>query len=374
MADPKLRADVHSICDDSGKLHFTRLSTLGGFGRIEERIAKAFNALEQLISKLSSEHVVVVDCSHFHHLRQSREKTLNLFTTENNRPVIVLHNCDSDFLNGYDKLASGHRERFRLRPELETDLQRLTHQINSNSDYMVVPRGALRPSESQVQDALFLEDRYLCQVVKESARSLNTEDSNKRLRSTPLTSSHFFDASRILGNHCDYIWFVSRLAVDMKSLVSLVRSRHGDQDLKEVPRILACTRNGATLASAIQSFLSHLWFDSLRIDVVDRFAPTQRMVEEYDGGDGQNLEGQRWYVYVGDFTIAGTEIKIAEAHSHYRGIPILGGLVIGSVLPILAAADTAQGQNSTLASQFSVFPLVKLSELTLESPLKYQFP
>ena len=396
-----LQADLSSIRDDSNNLRFTRLSTLGGFGGTQQRTVRAFKTLETLISSLTAEHLLVVDCSHFEPLTsQTYETVVNLFTTVANRPTILLRHCNRDFVAKYEMIAAGFRERDLRLPRASTILERalqkryvdyppnlndlgtgtpvghnrFTNQIEDRSDYLVVPRDTNRPSEDRILAALDLENLYLAQTVGLSTHPLDLEDTSGRLRSTPLRSNHYVDCCTILGSPVDYIWLVSRIATDLLDLGFLLLDRHREAGLQNTPRLLACTRNGAALASAIQSFLTFVFDDNLRLDVVDRFGPTQRMVEEYDGGETQDSEGQKWYVYIGDVAIAGTELKIAEAHAHYRGVPLLGGLVVGSVLTFLEADDFGLRTEHVIGNRFSVFPLVHISDLMLPKSLAYEFP
>jgi hypothetical protein len=369
-------ADAYRITNGDNT-YFTRLSALGGFGRPHERTERAFGNLEQLIGKLTEKDFLVVDCSFFQPLPSQAHSTfIGLFSRSSQRPTILLRQCDEGFNSIYEKIACDHSE-----PNLATlEEPRLIELAERKSnppnrfDYLIIPVKSQRPPDTQIKVGLTLEDAYLLQVVSKAARCLTKDNNPLRLRSTPFRSSHYIDCCSILGNPIDYIWFISRLATDFLRLVSFVLNRQEISGLQATPRLLACTRNGAAIAGAIQAFLTYLFDDNLRLDVVDRFGPTQRMVEEYDGGDSQDNEGHRWYVYIGDIAIAGTEIKIAEAHAHYRGIPLMGGLVIGSVLTFLERDIIQFRPKDSVANRFSVFPLIHINELELDRTLKYEFP
>jgi hypothetical protein len=211
--------------------------------------------------------------------------------------------------------------------------------------------------------------RYIRDRVIGSFRETPPAGDLLRLRSTPLKANGYFDANRLLGDPDAFPWLACLMADRLRSLLDREPQpgrrpgdpRGGTDDGLRY-RLLACTRNGAVLASAVRNLLP----SQLRVDVVDRFGPIPRTMEVYDGGeDDENTPNTKFaYIYIGDFIIAGTELRMAEAHAYYRNIPLVAALVIGSVIRP-DVDDRAFGRVVVEA----LFPLL---DLGLE--LKYEFP
>ncbi len=193
------------------------------------------------------------------------------------------------------------------------------------------------------------------------------------LRSTKMWTSGYFDATRLVGDPLVFPWVIGSLADSVERLIDEVSIRT-ESDI----RLLACTRNGAVLAAAVRNLLQDV--ENISLDVVERFAPANEPIEFYDGSGGSRTNfinpGQRFetYVYVGDFVVGGTELKLAGLHGLYRGVPLAGAAVLGNVLDtgLLTHDYGAEALTPTPSRQPVVTSLFSLTEV--EPKLKYRFP
>lgn len=371
-----------------GRSYFTRLSAVGGFPYdFYEATTKSMESLMGLIGKLSAEDLLVVDCSFFNPPRKVRRKLTEVFSTTHTRPAIFLKNCESAFL---EEGIEGLVQNCRLTPEEELAFgssnsliersyrQHVSNQTSAN--YLIAHNKDRLALANKFKSALVIEDNYFRKITEEASGSTNSDPVGERLRSTPIRSSRFFDASSILGDPTKYIWVISRLTADLQRLIKIITARQKESGLKLkcMPRLIACTTNGVAIASGIHSFLTPGEdTNHVKLDVIDKLGPTPRMVEEYLGGIKEHdSDGQDWYVYIGDYTIAGTELKIVESYAHYHGVPLMGGLVLGSILCFLEQNDitTDVSKGYVVEGRFSVFPLVSLSNLAADFKPHYSFP
>lgn len=368
-------------------VYFTRLSALGGFSSDFEATAEmAMESLRELITGLSGDNVLVVDCSFFHPPKAFSALLKDVFTPQNGRPTVFLKNCEDAFLGDIQGMA----QNFRLGNEEESDLGVVCSVIEktfgmnvkdqTSGNYLMKAKTSSTNPNQRIKDALSIEERYFREITVGASGLIDAGSNKERLRSTPIRSSRFFDASVILGDPTKYIWVIARLTSDLQRLTRIIHKKYGSKlKLKRMPRLIACTTNGVAIASGIHSLIPPGEENNdIKLDVIDKLGPTPRMVEEYYGGvkEEQDNDGSDWYVYVGDYTIAGTELRIVESYAHYHGVPLLGGIVLGSVLYFLDKNDKIDeiSGDHVVEGRFSVFPLVPLAQLELSPQLTYSFP
>jgi hypothetical protein len=229
-----------------------------------------------------------------------------------------------------------------------------------------------------------LELNFLEQSLRESYVAFSTRQEGAvevkggfgLLRSTRLWASGYFDASRLIGNPRVFPWLVSRMADQVEILQEELVA--ADSDYECELRLLACTRNGAVLGAAIRRLLPDA--DTIVLDVMERFAPATMPVEFYDGipqpifyNTKSSFMAQR-YLYIGDFIIGGTELRLAELHGQYRGIPVEAAVIVGTVQDAikLSSTDLSETLTPTNVQQATVRSLFSLR--AVQPDLVYRFP
>jgi hypothetical protein len=208
-----------------------------------------------------------------------------------------------------------------------------------------------------------LERNEVSAAIKSSFRPFSSDPDNptfSRLPSTPLRATGYFDADRVTGNPSVYPWAVSMIADSVDSICS---SRQ-----KEAPdlRILATTGSGTALACAAKSLLP----DPIALDIVDTFGTNQSMYEIYIDPTVPTPP-RTDYVYIGNFLIGATELKIAEVRAQQLLSTLTHGIVLGSVLTV----DPTRREDiaDAIFKRISFHSLFSLTDLA-EGQLRYEFP
>lgn len=160
-----------------------------------------------------------------------------------------------------------------------------------------------------------IEKEYAVTVVKSTIRE--NKEINRRLDSTPLYYNGVYDSSVILNDYKKFIW-ISILMAD-------VARTYRDELLKTTNniKIISVSLRGSPFASSVALIIG------LNFTSIDHLGPKQKLF------DIDFLESpQKWvsYIYVGDFTIGGTEIRIARAYAQVSQSTLNHGIVIGSLL------------------------------------------
>jgi len=238
----------------------------------------------------------------------------------------------------------------------------------SRESYSFLPRargGSSRPPNADAEKFLKLElssetltalfseklvDKYVSECV---ANCFHEEPEGYLLRSTTLWASGFFDALELIGDPVQFPWLISKFA----NVIANIKDEIDTDSPRSSIRLLACTHSGVAIATAVHRLLFLEDSTDFGVDVVDRFGPSQMFVEEYSANEQIAPSS---YIFIGDFIIAGTEVKIAENHAYHRNTVIPYAVVIGSVLH----GTTESGELSIdIAERMKIKTLVDVHEI-----------
>lgn len=170
---------------------------------------------------------------------------------------------------------------------------------------------------------------------------------SRKLESTPLIANGQLNARTLISDPDKFSWVAIRLTDLFQDLVEDISPRTNG--------ILAVSLRGSPFAGAIR-VLAKRYSPSLVI--VDHMGPQHEMLEmhsstgEMGGGD---------YIYVADFVIAGTELKVAKTFALAHDATLKGAVAIGSILP----------SGNSYSSDIQLRSLVTIQELLPD--LKYSF-
>lgn len=149
-----------------------------------------------------------------------------------------------------------------------------------------------------------------------------------RMASTPLLASGVFDARPLISDPERFVW-VSMLMADRleKYLDAGLDSAVGSLDptATDKPksfRLLAVSLRGSPMAAAVGLLTGR----QHSIEIVDHMGPKYRILEEHSL---RLSSGNEDYIYVGDFVVGGTELRIAQAYARSKGAMLRHALVIG---------------------------------------------
>jgi hypothetical protein len=144
----------------------------------------------------------------------------------------------------------------------------------------------------------------------------------ERMFSTPILTNGFFDARRLIANRRSFIWLCVQMADNIRHYNDLIlNSSQSSRILGN--RLLSVTLRGAPFASAISALLS------CPLDIIDHLGPRHRILETTHLA-GRNHRGN--YIMIGDFIVAGTELKVARTYAQLRGGQLIAAQFIASAL------------------------------------------
>ncbi len=165
-----------------------------------------------------------------------------------------------------------------------------------------------------------LVDKHIVSTIKEMVQRSFTEYPNgemKLLSSTPVYSNGEFDASDLISHQKSFYWISLKLSDVVKELIQKYRIGGINSKIK----ILAVSLRSSPFAAAVSLLLG------LQIETVDHFGPIFRNYEP-DASTSDVNE----YIYIGDFSVGGTEIKISKTYAHLKKSMLNHAVVIGSLL------------------------------------------
>lgn len=163
-------------------------------------------------------------------------------------------------------------------------------------------------------------------VLKKVNDCFRPNDGGKmtRLTSTPFLSNGIFNARQLITDRDAFVWITLRLSDQIRQWVVA----NPNSDL----RLLAVSLRASPFAAAVNIFSR-----DLRVEIVDHLGPKYQVLEEYRIGERLTHTN---YLYVADFIIGGTELKIAENYARIRGSRIVACFSIGALLEDSAYSDT----------------------------------
>lgn len=144
-----------------------------------------------------------------------------------------------------------------------------------------------------------------------------------RLPSTPILATGEFDARHVISDPDSFVWAVLLMEDQLEAIIG---SRGCEEGPKRTQvRLLAASLRGSPLAAGVQVLSSR----EAEIEIVDHMGPRHKVFEEYRLGP-LNAGGE--YIYVGDFTIGGTELRVAQAYAVAHGARLSDAIVLGCAL------------------------------------------
>jgi hypothetical protein len=138
-----------------------------------------------------------------------------------------------------------------------------------------------------------------------------------RLNSTPIRSTGVFNARELIGNPKKFSLIALQMAERLEFLIQKYRPPN--------PCVLAVSLRGSPIAAAA-AFLASPRLD---VEIVDHMGPKQAVLEGYSVNTFRSRVN---YIYIGDFAIGGTEIKVASSYACALGSHVTSALMVGSLL------------------------------------------
>lgn len=138
------------------------------------------------------------------------------------------------------------------------------------------------------------------------------------LSSTPIYANGEFDAAQLVSDPESFYWSSIRMSDEVDAIVQ--QYRIGSVGFP--PKLLTVSLRSSPLAASIALL------NNLQIETVDHFGP---LIKNYE--TDYSLAENREYIYIGDFTVGGTEIKISKTYALMKGAKLDHAIVLGSLWP-----------------------------------------
>lgn len=177
--------------------------------------------------------------------------------------------------------------------------------------------------------------------IKEYVKICFTEFPNEEfLPSTPFKATGIFDASKLITNHTAFFWISLQLSDLLKNLLNSKQI-----SLKKEIRILTVNLKSSPFASVVSML------NKIPLTTIDHLGPKHKV---YDLDVLYGLENHKKYnyIYIGDFCVGGTEIKIAQTYASISNSELNTAIVIGSYF-----------DNKLFENSFNLYSLVEIKNL-----------
>ncbi|MEA2206523.1 MAG: hypothetical protein QOE77_3299 [Blastocatellia bacterium] len=178
-----------------------------------------------------------------------------------------------------------------------------------------------------IQQAKEIVDAYVATHVKECFQKY--EGGRQRMASTPLLASGVFDARPLISDPLKFVWISLLMADGLEDFLDRPLEQPQSADEANKPtrhfRLLAVSLRGSPLAAAVGLLSGR----HKTIEIVDHMGPKYKILEE---PSLRSTAVEEDYIYVGDFVIGGTELRIAQAYARSKGSRIKHAVVIGRML------------------------------------------
>lgn len=181
----------------------------------------------------------------------------------------------------------------------------------------------------------------------------NNHTQLEQLPSTAIFSTGEFDAAKIISNPGNFLWLTLSFSDLVEDFSSALYETYHDNTIN---RLISVSLRGSPFAAAI-SLLSN---PEIKFDTVDHLGPKHKLFDlDFFEKLKTTVKEKIRYIYIGDFIIGGTEIKIAQTYAQIYGFELKHAVVLGSFFDL-----------DRFSPNFSIKSLVNIKDLNI-SNLKF---
>jgi hypothetical protein len=258
---------------------------------------------------------------------------------ERNKPLVI--NCrginilDDHALDSIKGSLQTHQRPLvlvnagRLKPQLDSALG--PYDLYNVDDVPVMIPGVARIERHTaariVEQFPELERKNVASFVGDCFRPY-PDGKMHRMASTPLLASGVFDARPLISYPERFVWICMLMADRLERYLDAGLenvSELQDPSFIDKPknfRLLAVSLRGSPMAAAVGLLTGR----QHSIEIVDHMGPKYRILEEHSL---RLSTGNEDYIYVGDFVVGGTELRVAQAYARGKGAILKHAIVIG---------------------------------------------
>lgn len=170
---------------------------------------------------------------------------------------------------------------------------------------------------TMISDAKKLEDNSVIAVVSASYTETRSACGVETLPSTPLRATGQFNATNLISKPSEFRWIVVLL-------VDKIFQLSKKNDIANYSLVAGSLR-GSAIAGSVWELLQQ-FDDKITIQIVDHVGPCHDVAgRRYESPSAMKEQ----CIYIGDFIIAGTEIKLISAYCNFMGSKLTHAFVIG---------------------------------------------
>lgn len=275
--------------------------------------AAAGKALTHIVLEEQCDKPLVINCREVVEIEDHALETTKDALNRTRRPLVLMHAEQFDPTSIRRELGDPH----------------VTHHIGETEVIVYGEEFTERAVVTQlVREASILEKSYVKKIVKQCFRRFSS-GKKERMSSTPLLTSGVFDARPIISNPNKFAWVSILMAERLQHyLNSILWQPNAGEDNKARTRgirLLAVSLRGSPFAAAVGLLTS----TQNTIEIVDHMGPKYRILEDPSFMPSVVNED---YVYIGDFVVGGTELRIAQTYARSRGSSLQHAVVVGCML------------------------------------------
>lgn len=335
---------VSALVLESKRCRYTRLKALTATASglmTPDNVNREAGDLLAAIWKTHPDKPLLVNCSGIAALSNYALHGLIEAANETDNALIFFNaipNVASDI--GQELPTSGTHARFSKELKPQSDSTETVTYLPALFRHNSVP-GLIKEGEK-------VDAEHMQNIIRDT---FHRHDSGKLepLHSTPILASGIYNARHIICEADQFNWTVLHLEEELDALVP-------DWDLTR-----HCLLSGSLRACPFAAALAFMKTPPRAVEIFDHFGPHPVLLEEHDLGPARRgIE----YIYIGDFMIGGTEIKIAANWAAHRNCRISKALVLGT----LWKEDRYKMGEITIKRLASLDRLHPLAKYALETP------
>ena len=280
-------------------IHYARMQGLilaaGALQRPQAIASETGYLLASILTALPNSSTLVIDCKHISYIEHHALEPVSRALAAKRSSLLLIDTAD-----------------------ISSDLGAIQAPVRTTTetrDFEFTFCGhGLAPSivEKIFSDCRKREVDEVHRAVKESVAGFPT----RRLASTPVKTNVAYNARKILASPPHFIWTTLLLADELRTILQELKS-------PRTPVVMAVSLRSSPFA------VGAALLTSTTCEIIDHMGPTPKILEDQFVLDSRV---QQESIYLGDFCIGGTEIRIAQTYALLRGRAMRRGLVIGCLV------------------------------------------
>lgn len=263
--------------------------------------------LSEIYTDIEKEKPLVVDCKGVTNLIDHSWDSLFKSIKTNQRQIVFI-NCT------------------QLEEKIELSHKEFCKSINleKSSLGVTIAKGKLTfgsKTSELIKQHLF--ESYSSTILK--TYTLHNDGQMKLLPSTPFFANGEYNANKILSVQFDFIWVCIYLADYIQSVIEEEKIGKLNKPL----RLLSVSLRSTPIAASVSRLLG------IPLLTIEYLGPKRNPINSHGYLKGSGYE----ILYIGDYSFAGTEIRITKMYASFNNSILDHAFVLGSLLPSEAFLD-----------------------------------